>query len=67
MWVFLPQDVLTDQSAVITVRAGDEEEDLPGMLHTAQPGLQRVRAGLEVAPGVPLHAGEVRPSVLCTD
>lgn len=42
VWVFLPQDVLTDKSAVITVRAGDEEEDLSGILHRAQPGLHRV-------------------------
>lgn len=42
VWVFLPQDVLTDKSAVITVRAGDEEEDLPGILHRVQPGLHRV-------------------------
>lgn len=67
MWVFLPQDVLTDKSAVITVRAGDEEEHLPGVLHTAQPGLHRVRAGLEVLARVPLHTGEIRPSILCTD
>lgn len=67
MWVFLPQDVLTDKSAVITVRAGDEEEDLPGILHTAQPGLHRVRAGLEVPARIPLHTGEIRPSILCRD
>lgn len=66
VWAFLPQDVLTDKSAVITVRAGDEQQDLPGILHTAQPGLHRVGAGLEVAARLPLHAGEIRPGILCT-
>lgn len=66
-WAFLPQDVLTDKSAIITVRAGDEEEHLASVLHAAQPGLHRVRAGLQVAARVPLHAGEIRPSILCTE
>lgn len=59
--------MLTDKSAVITVRAGDEEKDLAGILHTVQPGLHRVGAGLEIPARVPLHAGEIRPSILCTD
>lgn len=63
----LPQDVFTDQPAVVTVGAGDEEEDLPGALHAAQPGLDGVRAGLQVPARVPLHTGEVRPSILCTE
>lgn len=64
---FLPQDVLTDKSAVITVRAGDEEENLPSVLHAAQPGLDRVRAGLQVPARVPLHTGEICSGILCTD
>ena len=59
-----PQDVLTHQSAVVAVGAGDEEQHLAGVLHPAQPGLDCVRAGLQVAARVLLHAGEVRPSIL---
>lgn len=66
VWAVLPQDVFTDKPAVVTVGAGDEEEDLPSALHAAQPGLDRVRAGLQVAVWVPLHTGEVRPCILCT-
>lgn len=61
-----PQDVFTDEPAVVTVGAGDEEEELPGALHAAQPGLDRVGAGLQVPARVPLHAGEVRPCIRCT-
>lgn len=67
MLFFLPQDVLTHKSAVIAVRAGDEEENLPSVLHAAQPGLDRVGAGLQVPARVPLHAGEICPGILCTD
>lgn len=66
VWAVLPQDVFTDKPAVVTVGAGDEEEDLPSTLHAAQPGLDGVRAGLQVAGWVPLHTGEVRPCILCT-
>lgn len=62
----LPQDVFTDKPAVVAVGAGDEEKDLPGVLHAAQPGLDRVRAGLQVPAWVPLHTGEVRPCIVCT-
>lgn len=67
VWAVLPQDVLADEPAVVTVGAGDEEEDLPSVLHAAQPGLDRVRAGLEVSARVLLHTGEVRPSIICTE
>lgn len=66
MWV-LPEDVFTDEPAVVTVRASDEEEDLPSILHAAQPGLHGLRAGLQVPTWVPFHTGEVGPCVLCTD
>jgi len=64
-WEVLPQDVFADKPAVVTVGAGDEDEDLPGALHAAQPGLDRVGAGLQVPARVPLHTGEVRPCVRC--
>lgn len=67
MWVVLPQDVFADKPAVVTVGAGDEEEDLPSVLHAAQPGLNRVRAGLEVPARVLLHTGEVGPCIICTE
>lgn len=67
MWTVLPQDVFTDEPAVVTVGAGDEEEDLPSVLHAAQPGLDIVRAGLQVPARVPLHTGEVGPSIVCRD
>lgn len=67
VWAVLPQDVFTDKPAVVTVGAGDEEEDLPSVLHAAQPGLDRVRAGLQIPARVPLHAGKVRPCILCTE
>lgn len=67
MWTVLPQDVFTDEPAVVTVGAGDEEEDLPSILHAAQPGLDIVRAGLQVPARVPLHTGEVGPSIICKD
>lgn len=63
----LPQDVFTDKPAVVTVGAGDEEEDLPSILHTVQPGLDRIRAGLQVPAWVPFHTGKVSPSILCTE
>lgn len=66
LWEASPQDVFTDEPAVVTVGAGDEEEELPGALHAAQPGLDRVGAGLQVPARVPLHAGEVRPCIRCT-
>lgn len=65
VWTVLPQDVFTDEPAVVTVGAGDEEEDLPSILHAAQPGLDIVRAGLQVPARVPLHTGEVGPSIVC--
>lgn len=34
-----PQDVVTDEPAIVTVRAGDQQEDLPSTLHAPQPGL----------------------------
>lgn len=67
VWAVLPQDVFTDKPAVVAVGAGDEEEDLPSVLHAAQPGLDRVRAGLQVSAWVLLHTGEVRPNILCTE
>lgn len=66
-WRVLPQDVFTDEPAVVAVRAGYEEEDLPGILHALQPGLDRVRAGLQVPAWVPLHTGEVGPCILCLE
>lgn len=67
VWAVLPQDVFTDKPAVVTVGAGDEEEDLPSVLHGAQPGLDRFRAGLQVPARVPLHTGEVDPSIVCKE
>ena len=66
-WEVLPQDVFTDEPAVVAVGAGDEEEDLSGVLHAAQPSLDGVGAGLQVPARVPLHTGEVRPCVLCAE
>lgn len=63
----LPQDVFTDKPAVVTVGAGDKQKHLPSIFHAAQPGLDRVRAGLQVPAGVPLHTWEVRPCIICTD
>lgn len=34
-WFGSPQDVVTDEPAVVAVGAGDEEKDLPGALHAA--------------------------------
>lgn len=65
MWTVLPQDVFTDEPAVVTVGAGDEEQDLPSILHAAQPGLDVVGAGLQVPARVPLHTGEVGPGIVC--
>lgn len=59
--------MFTDKPAVVTVGAGDEEEDLPSVLHAAQPGLNGVRAGLEVPAWVPLHTGEVGPCIICSE
>ena len=59
-----PQDLVTDEPAVVAVGAGDEQEDLPGTLHAPQPGLDRLRAGLQVTTRVPLHTGKVPPSIL---
>lgn len=67
VWAVLPQNVFTDKPAVVTVGAGDEKEDLPSILHAAQPGLDRIRAGLQVPAWVPFHIGEVSPSILCTE
>lgn len=59
-----PQDVLADEAAVVAVGAGDEQQHLAGVLHAAQPRLDVVGAGLQVAARVPLHAGEVGAGVL---
>lgn len=67
VWEVLPQDVFTDKPAVVAVGACDEEEDLSGVLHAAQPGLDGVGAGLQVPARVPLHTGEVCPCILCTE
>lgn len=64
VWAALPQDVFTDEPAVVAVGAGDEEEHLPCVLHAAQPGLDRFGAGLQVAARVPLHTGEVGPCII---
>lgn len=57
--------MFTDETAVVTVGAGDEQENLPSVLHAAQPGLDVVRAGLQVPARVSLHTGEVGPSIVC--
>lgn len=59
-----PQDVLADEAAVVAVGAGDEQQHLAGVLHAAQPRLDVVGAGLQVAARVPLHVGEVGAGVL---
>lgn len=67
MWAVLPQDVFTDEPAVVAVGAGDEQEDLPGIFHAVQPGLDGVGAGLQVPTWVPLYTGEVGACILCTE
>lgn len=65
VWAVLPQDVFTDEPAVVAMGAGDEEQNLASIFHAAQPSLDRVGTTLQVLAWIPLHTWEVCPCIIC--